>query len=523
MSDQRPTSISTKRDLSQIALKLNSAAMTTLPVQFRDHCVSELIETESNYVQALNMIINSFAKPLEPLLRREDNQVLFGHIKYFYRIHANFHAELIKAASTTTVSQDMTLSTPTNKISSCFLTMKDKFLKYSEYCASLSKSQLLLEELNCKNEAISAHLDRCQQDAGFKLRDLLSLPVQRILKYHLLLAQLIKNTNDDDEGLKRAHEVMVDLGQYINEVKRDTEAVAIINDIQQSITGPNAPTKLTDYGRLVADGYIRVGTPKQKRYVFIFDKMMLICELNGFRRYHFIESLALADYVIDPFTTSDSKETFQLIRLDKGSLYTFFTKTVEDKNKWIDSIQRAMNNVKPPVAHDHQFSLHTFERASSCDHCGKLLHGLYYQGYKCSVCSCSTHKRCMNLVKPCEPINEEPLSPDSYINPHLEDYPWFCGRLSREKAQYLLDGRPSGTYLVRLSPHNGGYVISLNYNGLIKHMKIHVTNDYRLYLSQNRYFRHILELVAWYEKNSLAESFHMMNAYLTIPFEYDSC
>lgn len=495
-----------------------------IPVHFRDHCVSELIETESNYVQALEMIINNFAKPLEPLLNRDENQSLFGHIKYFHRIHASFQTELIKAAFTTTVSQDMTLSTPSNKISSCFLTMKEKFLKYSDYCASLSKNQALLEDLTNKNEAFAAHLDRYQQDAGFKLRDLLSLPVQRILKYHLLLAQLIKNTNEEDERLKRTYEAMVDLGQYINEVKRDTEAIAIINDIQQSINGSDIPLRLTDYGRLIADGFIRIGTPKQKRYVFIFDKVMLICELNGLKRYHLIESILLADYVIDAFTQSDAKETFQLVHIDKGSSYIFFTKTIEERNKWIEAMQKAINNVKPPVTSDHEFLMHSFDRASSCDHCGKLLHGLYYQGYKCSICSIAAHKKCLSLIGPCEP----PILPDTrmtegYSEQVLEEYQWFCGRLSREKAQYLLESRQPGTFLVRISPHNCGYVISLNYNGLIKHMKIHVAKDSRLFLSQNRYFRSIPELVSWYERNSLVESFHMLDAFLTIPFDVTSC
>lgn len=40
-------------------------------------------------------------------------------------------------------------------------------------------------------------LQRCQQDANngkFKLRDILSVPMQRILKYHLLLDKLINET-----------------------------------------------------------------------------------------------------------------------------------------------------------------------------------------------------------------------------------------------------------------------------------------------------------------------------------------
>lgn len=112
-----------------------------------------------------------------------------------------------------------------------------------------------------------------------------------------------------------------------------------------------------------------------------------------------------------------------------------------------------------------------------------------------------------------EPIN-------SYVNFILDDHPWFSGRMDRDQAQALLEKMPHGTFLVRVSPkHNGSYVISLNHNGQVKHMRIYVSKDNQLYLSQNRYFKSVIELVSWYEKNSLVESFHMLDGCLSIPFK----
>lgn len=826
---------------------------TMIPVHFRDHCVRELIETESNYVHALEMIITRFAKPLEVLLKRDDNQLIFGHIRYFHHIHSAFQADLVKAAfrvyskdlpkipspkrssSTYQPSGSQTTSNPSTptfpgnnnnsqqflnasplqspavqdvpispkvgnkgngsslKISTCFFNAKEKFLKYGEYCATLSKAQALLDELTNKNEAIATQLDRCQQEANegkFKLRDLLSLPMQRILKYHLLLAQLIKNTNatnEDFQGLKRAHEAMVDLGQYINEVKRDTEAIQIINDIEHSIIGLNMPsnTQLTDYGRLVADGFIRIKVPqdfkskpfhetklklphdtkiKQKRYVFVFDKVMLMCKVSGVRGYQYKEALVLSEYELDVNPKLSPVETlskhvakdkwsffFNLIRISDRAIYSFYSKTQEMKSKWVNAIQKAMDNTRPAACRsndtNHEFLMHTFEKASSCDHCGKLLLGLYYQGYRCRICFTSVHKKCLSTIRPCGPalppklsnntlphsqrdkgnepppsvrsncsddshnafmqfppsnssstqcmdtilkneysnlnrrvetvtsstfrengsraasVNQRPVSSminvslqnstnhllqqkkllkgststpaisrrtgfkvratnnfdgdedagelkilsgdlilvhketvqlmtpedeldssisqlminsrndhtmnawwfgknartgvegrfpseivevicdqndeesmlhdrlggddimhsesvNRYVNFILNDHPWFCGRMERDRAQALLEKMPHGTFLVRVSPkHNGSYVISLNYNSQVKHMRIYVSKDNQLYLSQNRYFKSVIELVSWYEKNSLVESFHMLDARLSTPFK----
>lgn len=483
-----------------------------MPIQFRDHCVRELIETESNYVHALEMIIVGFADRIKILLDKEQDKLIFGQIRNFHHIHSVFQAHLVKAAfriynkdlpklpspkrnSTTSTSKPSTptltgakdlinispLSSPkdllanspqtalTNKtttngdnnlkISTCFLNIKEKFLKYGEYCATLSKAQALLDELTSKNETIAAQLDRCQQEANegkFKLRDLLSLPMQRILKYHLLLAQLIKNTNptnEDYQGLKRAHEAMVDLGQYINEVKRDSEAIQIINDIENSIVGLNMPsnTQLTDYGRLVTDGFLRVKVPqdpkpkvsqesrlklphdtkvKQKRYVFVFDKVMLITlcktsryqykEKSGASTYYYKEALVFSEYELDINPKNPSTETlgkhatrdkwsfnFNLIRISDRSVYSFYLKTQEMKNKWISAIQKAMDNTRPAScrqsATNHEFLMHTFDKASSCDHCGKLLLGLLYQGYRCRICFTSVHKKCLTAIRPCGP------------------------------------------------------------------------------------------------------------------------
>ena len=53
---------------------------------------------------------------------------------------------------------------------------------------------------------------------------------------------------------------MLDVSEYINEVKRDSEQLQIINDIQASITDlPIAHgVELKDYGRLRKDAELKV-------------------------------------------------------------------------------------------------------------------------------------------------------------------------------------------------------------------------------------------------------------------------
>lgn len=218
--------------------------------------------------------------------------------------------------------------------------------------------------------------------------------MQRILKYHLLLQELIKNTpktHDDYFNLQKALDAMVDLAHYINEVKRDNETLQIIRDIQNSITDLRMPEdlELKDYGRLLKDGELKIRSHDdnrlKNRYVFIFEKVMLMCKTTRGEQYSYKEALVLLDYKVEDApsihntlrTANRDKWSFCWLlahRQNKTAL-TMYAKTEEVKRKWIDAINRALDNVLPSTLRctDHMFQLHSFDKATTCVECEKLL------------------------------------------------------------------------------------------------------------------------------------------------------
>lgn len=565
-----------------------------LPHDKRDYCIRELVETEKNYIDALNMIIKHFVRPLKPVLSHNDRATIFLNIKDLAEIHRGFHNDLIKGCT----------STP-SRISNVFLLYKEKFVIYGSYCTNLPRSQALLDELCNRYENIHQHVIQCQKaanDGKFKLRDLLSLPMQRILKYHLLLNELIKCTSESHEeynGLKKAHDAMVDLGQYINEIKRDSETLQIIDDIQRSITDLRMPenTELKDYGRLVKDGEVKmrsfeIHNKLKTRYIFLFDKVLLMCKPIRGDQYSYREAPILADYKVvemgmgsnGSMTASSSTTSvssflhpkdkfdhgwFLVHRHDPRSAYGFFVKNEETKKSWLEAFNRAYDNVNPERNSftKHSFTLHTFTNPYSCSHCSNLLHGLFFQGYKCTICKIGVHKSCISKVRACgapslpprptlPPSSPSPSIPsirssslsmlnDSSFNettssggraslppspsdpnfsfdqisspyPTLEQYQWFVGNMTRETAQSILDRLPHGTFLVRISPKQGSFAISINYNGHVKHIRIQKSKE-RFYLSANMLFDSLENLVEWYSTHSLADTFHGLNAFLSFP------
>ncbi|XP_064457585.1 protein vav-like isoform X2 [Ornithodoros turicata] len=386
------------------------------PLEKRDYCIKELIETEKNYIEALNMITRDFMRPLKDFLSLEEHEIVFKHIKELAETHTGFHADLHKAC---TSSHHM-------KISECFMRWKDKFIIYGDYCSNLPRAQEQIDELCNKKQLVNQYIISCQQkanDGKFKLRDLLSVPMQRVLKYHLLLKELLKNTSDtheDYDGLDKALQTMLDLAHYINEVKRDNETLQIIEDIQASITDVNLPENmdLKDYGRLLKDGELKIKSHEdnnkiKNRYIFIFDRVMLMCKstkimdkLFGGEQYIYKSALALCDYRVDNAPSNSKMATrhhWYLVHIKNKTAYTMYAKTEEMKEKWIKAIEKALDNISPAMGKrtDHKFEMHTFEVPTYCSDCSKLLPGIFYQGYKCTVCGVGVHKTCIATVRSC--------------------------------------------------------------------------------------------------------------------------
>uniref|UniRef100_A0A146M5X0 Protein vav n=2 Tax=Lygus hesperus TaxID=30085 RepID=A0A146M5X0_LYGHE len=536
----------------------------------RDYVITELVETEKNYIDVLNTLLRCFIRPLSSILKEDDVKIIFGGIKELYEIHVGFYDQLRKALPPGSGY----------RLSEAFLNWREKFLTYGDYCANLAIAQARIQEISSRNDNIYAKLTRCQQEANngkFKLRDILSVPMQRILKYHLLLEKLLSETqpgHEDYRGLERAREAMVDVAQYINEVKRDSDTLQIMADIQASITDWEGieDTKLTSFGRLLKDGDLRIRSHDnqkiRQRYVFIFDKVMLMCKTLRNDQYSFKCCLPLSDYKIEDISSRRTlhKNTswhyqFFLVRKSERTAFTLYARTEEIKRKWIKAIQDALDNIEPAGCRstDHKFVLHTFEKPTLCMHCSKFLKGRIFQGYRCEKCDIAAHKLCIANSGRCgakmppelpprpplaarqEPeINGHqpvPPRPISGVSPDLNrvwpdhtalaEYLWFVGEMGRERASRLLETQLDGTYLLRIRPQGAThpnetvYALSLKADDKVKHMKVYekeMGGEPHFYLSESRFFRSLVELINCYEHTSLVENFHGLDVRLRWPF-----
>ena len=266
---------------------------------------------------------------------------------------------------------------------------------------------------------------------------------------------MVKATPDQHEDYRsfvQAHEAMIDVASYINEAKRDSELLHNINVIEKSISALTMPdnTSLKDYGRLKKDGEVKVqshelgnGTKHRQRYIFLFDKLILMSKTNSNDTYKLKELLRVADYNVQEISSSkdggngsslsitgndvvraagrrvmrrDSSRwshAFLLVHVERTNVYTIYARTLEEKAKWMEAFKEAFRNTHlDDVYGGHDLHLSTYDKPTTCDVCFLLLKGLFYQGYKCSKCSRSVHEPCITrLTSSCGPLLEPPALP----------------------------------------------------------------------------------------------------------------
>ena len=184
--------------------QLHSEIQNLQPKEKRDFILKELFETESNYVDVLNMLRKHFIRPIVTI-KDADKKIIFMNIKELGESHGGFYKDILEAVT----------GKNRKRVGEVFLEYKERFLKYGDYCAQLTKATQLLESLTSKDEAIKEEVVKCEQTAGkFKLTDLLTVPMQRILKYHMLLQRLMQQTpgsHEEYHSIQQAYEAMLDV------------------------------------------------------------------------------------------------------------------------------------------------------------------------------------------------------------------------------------------------------------------------------------------------------------------------
>ncbi|NXG29381.1 PKHG1 protein, partial [Dromaius novaehollandiae] len=244
---------------------------TSPKLLYVDRVVQEILETERMYVQDLESIVKDYLDCISDQsklsLGPEERSALFGNIRDIYC----FNSELL---------QDLeNCENDPVAIADCFVSKSEDFHIYTQYCTNYPRSVAVLTE--CMRNKTLAKFFRERQEAlkhSLPLGSYLLKPVQRILKYHLLLHEIENHLDKDTEGydvVLDAIDTMQRVAWHINDMKRKHEHAIRLQEIQSLLTNWKGPD-LTSYGELVLEGTFRIQRAKNERTLFLFDKLLLI-------------------------------------------------------------------------------------------------------------------------------------------------------------------------------------------------------------------------------------------------------
>ncbi|VEN44689.1 unnamed protein product, partial [Callosobruchus maculatus] len=242
----------------------------------RQYVLKELIDTEEAYVRDLSMIVEGYIAtmkdpdckiPMPEDLKDGKDKLVFGNIEMIYDWHKNFFLKSLQQAIENPI-----------ELASLFKRYERKLQMYVIYCKNKHVSEYIVSEyLDTYFEELRVHL-------GHKLQlcDLLIKPVQRIMKYQLMLKDILKYTEragltTEIEPLRAAYKIMVVVPKTAN----DMMDVGRLQGFEGKIT---AQGKLLYHGILsVSDlpGSNPIVGKNKDLHVFFFEQSIIFSEVVG--------------------------------------------------------------------------------------------------------------------------------------------------------------------------------------------------------------------------------------------------
>ncbi|CAF2741288.1 unnamed protein product [Rotaria sp. Silwood2] len=327
---------------------LSSLTTTDEPVDARTkygakrrHNIIELIETEKEYVKDLALIVEGYMNVIEndkdlkkPTGLGGRERVVFGNVQRIYEFHRDTFLPQLEQC----------IENP-NTLGRLFTT--NRFSPYVRYCENKPRSEYIVSEYHDYFEDIRKKL-------GQKLlvSDLLIKPVQRIMRYQLLLKEILKSTErmgDESRAIRSALQVMIEVPQQANDMMN----VGRIKDL---------PTNVHQLGELKLQDMLSVSDPIsskeskdiekkfKERRVFLFQQSMIFCdEIPAKDKYsspNYIYKYELKINKLQHKEFKRNKELFQftLVELDAGNTRRVICQCKDDEQYelWVTNVNKVL-------------------------------------------------------------------------------------------------------------------------------------------------------------------------------------
>lgn len=198
----------------------------------RRRVAQELLETEELYVQNLDLLRKTFYEPLYEnsrasgrVITTDDVRTIFGSLNIILPVNKLLLTELRNRLQVSD-TQYLLIGDAFEKLAYCLKS-------YTAYCNDYENTRQILSKLK-KNASFATFFQKLSGNAelnGKTILDLMILPVQRIPRYRMLLAEMYKNTWDGHPDFKSLGEACAKVNETAQSIEDAQEKYANINKI----------------------------------------------------------------------------------------------------------------------------------------------------------------------------------------------------------------------------------------------------------------------------------------------------
>ncbi|KAF9157449.1 hypothetical protein BGX20_003949, partial [Mortierella sp. AD010] len=215
----------------------------------RRRVIQELLETEISYSKDMLLLQEVYVTDMEEsnLFSQADEKIIFMNLGEVVELTLDFIALLTPACGG---GPDEVYNDSTTFVGEAFLQMTARIRRvYSEYCKRQEASAQHLLELDSRRDLkpfFEACTEKCKgRTTTWDLASMIIKPVQRVLKYPLLINQIHALTppeHADSENIAKVQKEMIQIAEEINEIKKR-------KDIVEKIVGPKKKNDSDKFSR----------------------------------------------------------------------------------------------------------------------------------------------------------------------------------------------------------------------------------------------------------------------------------
>ncbi|TNN56927.1 Rho guanine nucleotide exchange factor 25 [Liparis tanakae] len=321
------------------------------------YVLKELIETEKHYVVDLGLIVEGYMATMHSKGIPEDmkgkDKIVFGNIHQIFDWHKDyFQGELEKC-----------IAEP-ERLAQLFIKHERRLHMYVVYCQNKPKSEHIVSEY------IETYFEELRQQLGHRLQlnDLLIKPVQRIMKYQLLLKDFLKyytKAGMDTEELEKAVEVMCFVPKRCNDMMN----VGRLQDFEGKITAQGKLLQQDTFTVTEQDsGFL---SRAKERRIFLFEQLVIFSEpidrKKGFSLpgYIFKNNIKVSSLGVEPSVEGDDARFVLTSRNPDASVVRFQLQApspeigrawVNDVVQILESQRNFLNALQSPIEYQRRES-----------------------------------------------------------------------------------------------------------------------------------------------------------------------